>query len=427
MGSNGSAARATGIGSPGNQIIVVGGGIVGMAIGHALLREGRRVVVIDPGLAEQRCSYGNAGSLSSSSVAPLGMPGVVRQVPGWLLDPQAPLYVNAAYWLRVTPWLIRFVLASNRTKVEGISHALSSLLRTTIPLYSQLLQEIGASDLLSRRGQLQLYPSHEYRARDDAVWRLKRERGAEVTYVERGEITDLEPNIGERYACGVFLPEEGLVTNPGRLIEQLAASFASRGGVIATSRVRSFQLESGAVAGVVTDTGITRASAVVVAAGAWSSNLSRQLGDNLPLQTQRGYHVMLPQSGVSVSRPVVAADRKYFVSPMETGLRIAGTVEFDDLNKPPNYDRARTLMRSVTELFPDIDTSAATMWMGNRPCFPDSLPVIDRASRHSNVLYAFGNGHLGLTAAPMMGLVIADMIEGRKPRIDLAPFAVSRF
>lgn len=427
MASTRSAAPVTDIKRPGDPVAVVGGGIVGMAIAHALLREGRRVVVIDPGLAEQRCSYGNAGSLSSSSVAPLGMPGVVRQVPGWLLDPQAPLYVNAAYWLKVAPWLTRFVLASNRTRVERISHALSSLLRTTIPLYSQLLREIGASDLLSQRGQLQLYPSQEYRAKDDAGWRLKRERGAEVRYVGRSEITDLEPNIGERYACGVFLPEEGLVTNPGRLIEKLAASFASLGGVITTSRVRSFQLESGVVTGVVTDTGIIRASAVVVAAGAWSNNLSKQLGDNLPLQTQRGYHVMLPQSGVSVSRPVVAADRKYFVSPMETGLRIAGTVEFDDLNKPPNYDRARTLMRSVTELFPKIDTSSATMWMGNRPCFPDSLPVIDCASRHTNVVYAFGNGHLGLTAAPMMGLVISDIIEGRKPRIDLEPFAMSRF
>jgi len=408
-------------------VVIVGGGIVGMAVAHALLRDHRRVVVIDSGLAQQRCSYGNAGSLSPGSVAPLGMPGVVRQVPGWLTDRQAPLYVSTDYWFKVAPWLTKFVLASGKKQVERISHALKDLLGTSIVLYSQLLREIGASDLVSKHGQLQLYPSHAYRAKDEAVWRLRRERGVAVDYVERDDITAMEPGIGDRYTCGVFLPNEGLVVNPGRLVEVLAASFASFGGQVMTSRVQGFDIQAGVVKGVITDAGIVPASAVVVAAGAWSNKLSRQLGDDLPLQTQRGYHVTLPNSGVRISRPVVAADRKYFVSPMEMGVRVAGTVEFDSLHKPAKYDRARTLMRSVIELFPDIDTSNASMWMGHRPCFPDSLPVIDHASRHANVLYAFGNGHLGLTAAPMMGLLIADLVEGRKPRIDLKPFTMARF
>jgi D-amino-acid dehydrogenase len=294
-------------------------------------------------------------------------------------------------------------------------------------MYSQLLRELGASDLISQRGQLQLYPSHAHRAKDEAVWQLRRDRGVSVEYVERNDISALEPCIGERYTCGIFLPNEGLVANPGRLVEVLTTRFADSGGRVISGRVQGFDIAGGDVRGAVTDAGIVKSGVVVLAAGAWSNNLSRLLGDNLPLQTQRGYHVSLPDPRVQLSRPVVAADRKYFASPMEQGLRIAGTVEFDSLDQPAQYDRARTLMRCVNELFPNIDTSNASMWMGHRPCFPDSLPVIDRSSRHPNVLYAFGNGHLGLTAAPMMGKLIADMIIGRQPGIDLRPFRVARF
>jgi glycine/D-amino acid oxidase-like deaminating enzyme len=410
-----------------DPVVIVGGGIVGINIALALLRERRRVIVVDPGIAEQRCSFGNAGSLSPGSVAPLGMPGVVRQVPKWLTDSQAPLYVSNGYWLKVAPWLTKFVLASGKNKVERISHALKDLLGSSVTLYTELLRDLGAGDLISQRGQLQLYPSHAYREKDNAAWQLRRDRGVTVEYVERDDIAALEPSVGERYACGVFLPNEGLVVNPGRLVEVLTTSFAGLGGEVVAGKVHGFDMEGGTVRGVVTDAGIVKAGTVVLAAGAWSNELSRQLGDNLPLQTQRGYHVSFPNSHVQISRPVVAADRKYFVSPMEQGLRVAGTVEFDGLFEPPKYERARMLMRSVTELFPHIDTSSASMWMGHRPCFPDSLPVIDRARRYSNVLYAFGNGHLGLTAAPMMGSLIADLVIGREPQIDLRPFNTGRF
>lgn len=413
--------------SASRAVIVVGGGIIGLAIAHALLRDGHRTVLVDPGIEELRCSYGNAGSISAGSVAPLGMPGVVRQVPGWLLSAQSPLHVSPGYWPRAIPWLTRFVLASRPDKVERISRALKPLLTDSIQRYRQWLGDLDALDLLSETGQLQLYPSDAYRDRDARVWALRRDRGVALQYVERGEILELEPSIGERYPCGVYLPNEGLIVNPARLVDKLAMRFGELGGKVVKARASRFHVESGRVQGVETDAGRYPAKAVVVAAGAWSNGLSRQLGDNLPLQTQRGYHLTFRHPRIEIGRVVVAVDKKCFISPLEDGLRVAGTVEFDGLAAKPNMARTHALRTAIEALLPGVETSNASAWMGNRPCFPDSMPVIDRATHHANVFYAFGNGHLGLTGAPMTGQLIADLVSGRAPTIDIAPFSARRF
>lgn len=409
------------------RIVVVGGGIIGITVAISLLNDGHEVTVIDPGIAELRCSYGNAGSLSPGSVAPLAMPGVMTQVPGWLLDSRAPLYVSNDYWLRAAPWLAKFVLSSRKDKVEKISHALKELLGTSIELYRELLNEVGAQDLIIQKGQLQLYPSHAAREKDAAVWKLRRDREVKVVEIERGEILDLEPAVGERYVCGIYLPNEGMITNPGRLVDRLTKYFAASGGRVVSSKVTGFLQGPNGVCGVLSPSGPNRADLVVVAAGAWSNELSSQLGDKLPLQTQRGYHAMLTCPSVTINRPVVAADRKYFATPMEQGLRIAGTVEFDSLDREPNYDRARTLLKSVSELLPGVNTQDVSMWMGHRPCLPDSLPVVDRGTSDRNVIYAFGNGHLGLTAAPMMAKLVTSLVRETEAEIDIEAFSVRRF
>lgn len=408
-------------------ITVIGAGIVGLCTALSLLKQGQQVCIIDPGNLADSCSYGNAGSLSSGSVAPLGMPGVFKNLPKWLLDEDAPLHVRREYWLKVFPWLTRFVLSSRPVRVEQISFALKELLSPSVALYQTLLHELGAENLLSQCGQLQLYPSQQYRQADAAVWQLRKRRGVKLEYVERQDIEALEPAIGPRYVCGVFIPDEGMILNPGRLLEALHRQIIQLGGQIIHGKAHGFHLEGDQVDGVITDNGTIATCATVLAAGAWSARLAQQLGDKLPLQTQRGYHVSLPSAGIQLGRPVVATDRKYFVSPMEHELRIAGTVEFDSLDAPAHFERAEILLRQVQELLPDIQTTQPGYWMGHRPCFPDSLPVIDRASHVRNVVYAFGNGHLGLTAGPMMGRQAGKMIVGQKPDIQLQPFGLDRF
>jgi glycine/D-amino acid oxidase-like deaminating enzyme len=419
--------RGSNASSGASNIVVVGGGIAGITCALALQKRGFMVTIVDEGMAERRCSFGNAGSLSPGSVAPLAMPGILGQVPGMLMDRHAPLHVRTNYILQVAPWLWRFVRSASPARVEEISHGLNALLGTSIELYTKLLAEIGGLDLIRRRGQLQLYTDAKSFKKDQAVWALRRARGVAVEDVTADDIRQLEPSISARYKCGVYLPNEGMITDPARLVDRLTEVFLRNGGNVVHAKASSFEISESSARTIVTDQSPVAGDAFVIAAGAWSNELSRTIGDNVPLQTQRGYHVTLQNPGVELNRPVVAADRKYFVTPMDMGLRIAGTVEFDSLESPPNYDRARALIDCVPELLPNLKIHESSMWMGHRPCMPDSLPVIDCSTSISNVYYAFGNGHLGLTGAPMTAELIAALIAGSKPGIDMSPFRVSRF
>jgi glycine/D-amino acid oxidase-like deaminating enzyme len=407
--------------------VVVGGGVAGIMCAVALLKRGLGVTIVDEGIAERRCSYGNAGSLSPGSVAPLAMPGILGQVPGMVLDRNAPLHIRANYILRAAPWLLRFVRESSASRVEEISHGLSSLLGNSIELYTKLLSDVGSMDLLRRRGQLQLYATEKDFKKDQAVWELRRSRGVKVENVGVDDIRQLEPAIGKRYTCGVYLPNEGMITNPAGLVDRLTESFLRNGGHVVNATASGFDIGIAEPRAILTNKGSIAGDSFIIAAGAWSNLLTRQIGDDLPLQTQRGYHLTVTSPNIELNRPVVAADRKYFVTPLDVGLRIAGTVEFDSLESKPNYDRAHALMKNVPELLPGLEVSDSSMWMGHRPCMPDSLPVIDRSTRFRNVYYAFGNGHLGLTGSPMMADLVASLVVGSGPAIDLSPFRVSRF
>lgn len=409
------------------SVVVIGAGVVGMAAANALLNEGFSVTVLDSGPPGEGCSFGNAGALSPGSVAPLAMPGILKQVPGYLADPEGPLYINWAYLPRAAPWLFRFVRASSPDRVQAISNALKALLSPALERYLTLLKEIGGEDLIRRTGQLHLYASDEAFAKDSRVWALRRSQGVAVENVTLPEIRQLEPAVGELYARGVFLPNEGMIANPFRLVQTLAGHFSRRGGTIRRAKVTGFEIGPEGPSAIVTDNGRVSAERIVICAGAWSHRLSAQLGSTVPLQTQRGYHVTLSDPGVSLRRVVAAADTKCFATPMEMGLRLAGTVEIDSLDRSPNYARAKALIRHGKRLLPGLKGDGGTEWMGNRPCLPDSLPVISRSPRFPSVFYGFGHGHLGLSGAAVTGDLLADLVVGRQSRIDLSPYRIDRF
>jgi D-amino-acid dehydrogenase len=411
------------------RVIVIGGGIIGTLSACHLAQAGLGVVLMDADPDGLCCSTGNAGSISAGSVAPLAMPGIWKQVPGMLLDRDGPLTVRADYAWQAAPWLLRFLRSSGRARVERTARALLALNADAVARYRELADRLGAPGLVRATGQLQVYRSAEARDKDANGWRLKRAHGVRVTEVAAGELHELEPAVGPQFTHGVFLPDEGMVSNPGRLLQALRADFAAAGGEFVRARAASVTPFDGRVA-VGTDVGTYEADKAVIAAGAWSHRLARGLGDRLPLQPQRGYHVVLRDPGFALQRPVVFAEAKLFATPMEMGLRMAGTVEFGSLETPPNPRRAAALLRNGLKLFPQLDAGAPedrTEWMGNRPCFPDSLPVIDTARRSRQVVYAFGHGHLGLTQAPATARLVTDLVLDRPPAIDPAPYSARRF
>jgi D-amino-acid dehydrogenase len=226
----------------------------------------------------------------------------------------------------------------------------------------------------------------------------------------------------------VLLPDHGYLTSPYRLVKSLAAQLVADGGRIERTAVRSLHRDGGDAMSVVLDDGRKLAAArVVVAAGAWSSRLLLPLGIRIPLETQRGYQVTIADAGIDPKLPVNVSEAKFYATPMEEGLRVAGTVEFAGLDAPPVYRRARRLLEQVRDLYPRVRVDKFTEWMGHRPCLPDTLPAIGSPRGHPGVLLAFGHGHNGMTSGPVTGRLIADMVAGRQTFIDPTPFSPNRF
>ena len=412
-------------------VVVIGAGAVGIACACYLQRDGRKVLVLDPGGPGEGASFGNAGGLNGSSVVPVAMPGVLPQVPRWLLDPLGPLAIRWRYLPFLLPWLWRFVNAGTPEKVKHQAKALRGLLAPSVDAYRTLLRPAGAEDVLHRIGHLNVYKSRASFDKDGAAMELRRANGVEVLDVSADELHQLEPALSRDYVLGRLISENGHCSNPLRMVQALAEYVARTGGRIERARALGFVTTNGRVDVVRSDAGDRRASHVVIAAGAWSRPLAVSLGDRLPLDTERGYHVTIKDPEVIPRLPAMAAEGKFAVTPMEMGLRVAGTVEFGGLDAPPDWRRARILLRQAQAMYPglsrEISEDRIATWMGFRPSMPDSLPVVGPSSGFANAFYAFGHGHVGLAAAPMTGRLVADLIAGRAPCLDPRPFSAKRF
>jgi D-amino-acid dehydrogenase len=414
--------------SPQKQhVIVVGAGIVGTVCACYLRRHGHTVTLIDQNEPGEMTSFGNTGGISPASVVPIAMPGMLKDVPKWLLDPYGPLYIKWTYLPQCLPWLIKFMRAGSRRRIGDISKALTALNMPTFDAYSPLLKDAGLEHLFHRTGQLFVYRSEASYEKDRLSIDLKRAAGVRVDILGGDEIRQLEPNIAPGFVKAHFIDTHGHCKDPGGLVKGLAAHFVRSGGRFLKEKVTALDPSDGQGAVVRTEQGQHKADAIVLAAGMWSKPFIDQLGYKVPLETHRGYHVTLPNLENGPRRMVLSIDDKVAMTPMIMGLRIAGTVELAGMDAPPNYARARKLLEVGRSIFPNIEVEKGTQWMGHRPCTPDSLPVLGRSPRHENVFFAFGHGHQGLLAASKTGQVIAEAVSGSTPSIDLAPFSIERF
>ncbi|MBS0327937.1 MAG: FAD-dependent oxidoreductase [Proteobacteria bacterium] len=400
------------------QIAVIGAGIVGATIAFELRKRGHAVTLVDRDLPGCGCSFGNSGAISEASVAPLAMPGVLASVPRMLLDRESPLRVPLAYAPRALPWLVRFVASATPSRVETSARELAALHAGAVARHLALAREVGASELVLERGHLYLYADRAALEKDSAAWELRRRYGHAGEVLDRTGILALEPAVHSRYTVAMFLRGHATVRNPLRYVEAIAKAFVSRGGTLRRAEATALARTASGWTVATTEDPL-RTDAVVVAAGAWSRRLLDPQGLALPLETQRGYHVEF-DGAAPVSRSVVLTDRKVFVTPMETGLRVGGTVEIAGLTAPPDWRRADALVAAVRAAFRDLDASPVRRWMGHRPCLPASVPYIGAVPGRSGLYAAVGHGHLGLTDAPataerIAGLVASDLaVPGKR-------------
>jgi D-amino-acid dehydrogenase len=410
---------------------VIGAGMVGVATASFLQRSGHAVFLVEPGNPGEGTSFGNAGCLNKSSVVPMSMPGTIRNVPRWLYDPMGPLVIRWRYLPALAPWLIRFVRAGTPARVQVQARALRGLLEHSVATLTPLLQAAGAADLVQVAGHLFVYRSEEQWRKEGAAWALRRDNGIVWDEFNADELRQLDPNLARDYVKGALVRDNGHVVNPHRLVNTLAEAFCRNGGRIERQRAVGFTFNGTRLTGIRTENGTLSADAAVVAAGIWSKSLAAGLGDVIPLETERGYHVIIRDPEVAPRIPTADADGKFVATPMETGLRFAGTVELAGLSAPPNWERARLLLRQAHRMYPALRESypqdRLSMWMGHRPSTPDSLPVIGRSRRSPDVVYAFGHGHVGMAAAPMTGKVVAEIIGNQTVSVDVTPFSPTRF
>jgi len=414
-----------------DPVVVIGAGIVGLCCAIFLQRDGRKVVLIDPGGPGEGASFGNAGGVNGSSVVPVSMPGTLAKVPHWLLDPTGPLSIRLAYLPRLLPWLYRFVRAGNPERVQAQARALRGLLAPSLEMHRDLAQSVGAGKLIEASGLLMVYRSEASFAADAGPNRLRADNGVVIEGLSQDELRQLEPTISREYVRARLIAENGYCRNPLVLSQSFARALAENGGEIRRERAEDFEFAEGRVTAVLTSIGRVPVGAVVVAAGAHSKRLAARLGERVPLDTERGYHAMIARPEVAPRRPIMDVERKFVATPMEQGLRMAGTVEFAGLKAPPDWRRARVLLDQGRSMFPglprEMSEERVSLWMGFRPSMPDSLPVIGPARRFANAFLAFGHGHVGLIGAPMTGRIVTDLVAGRPAPIDVTPFSPARF
>ena len=409
------------------HVAVVGAGIVGVCAALYLQRDGNRVTLIDRQAPGEGASKGNAAVIAAGCCVPVATPGILRRVPGMLMDPLGPLAIRWRYLPKLAPWLWQFVRASSPRRVEEISIALRPLLVQAVESYVPLLKNAGIEDMLRRTGWLDVYESEEKYAAAQGDLELQRRRGVQMQVLPPEEIRQFEPSLAPIYKHAIYFPENAYVTNNYRLVQALAESFVRDGGTLLKDDVRDIEIGPHGPTHLVTDKMRHAVDVVVIACGAWSKTLAQRLGHRPLLETERGYHVMFPNAGVVPRLPIYSGDYRFAVTPLEHGLRFAGTVELGGLEAPPNYARAQVLVERGRRMFPQLNEAGRTEWMGFRPSMPDSVPVISSSDKHRNAVFAFGHGHIGLTLGAVTGRLVAALVAGRDTGLDMRAYRIDRF
>lgn len=407
------------------EVIVVGGGVIGLSTALLLRGAGREVILIDRNEPGTGASFGNAGVLATYACVPLGTPGVLKALPQLLFNPSSPLSISLSALPQLLPWLLRFARASLQGRARKNAAELARLLGNSLRSHTQLIEEAGAQSLLRHEGVL-----HVFRRKQDfdaIAWDigLRRELGIRQTVLDCEDIRTLEPALPPNYMHGILFPDAVHLTDPFELMRMLARAFVAKGGSIVRGDITKLQHSDRDVHLSGNSTSL-RAKTTVIACGAWSAALARQVGDRIPLETERGYHIEFPTDTPLLTRPVCPIEHGFYLTPMKGRLRAAGTVELSDLNRPVNPHRLQLIERATRSLFPNLG-AAQSSWLGFRPSLPDSLPVIGRSRRARNVIYAFGHGHLGVTLAAETARLVSDLVTGDDDASSAAGWSPARF
>ncbi|MEC5293405.1 MULTISPECIES: NAD(P)/FAD-dependent oxidoreductase [unclassified Aurantimonas] len=405
--------------------IVLGAGVVGTSTALYLQRSGHHVTIVDPLPPAGGTSFGNAGLISADTAVPIALPGMLRKVPGWLTNPLGPLAVKPAYLPRALPWLLRWIEASRMSRVIEISDAMRVLHRDSFTCWRELLGDENYYDLIRSSGQVRIWEGEGAGSAIEAT--LCERHGIRAEPLGADDLRQIFPGIARDLSRGLLMPGNGYTVSPQRLVRTLGKLFVEGGGEIIAERALKIVPRNGAGYMVMTNLANRSAQRIVVATGAWSRELLDPLGIYVPLESERGYHAMMPSPNMDLRMPLSVKSRGFGLTPMEDGIRAAGTIEIGGLQEPPNEKRALALIEHARRIFPDLKSGEPRLWMGHRPSTPDSLPILGEATGWPDLYLALGHGHFGMTGGPPSARLVARLINREAPGVDVTRYSADRF
>ena len=407
------------------SVIVIGSGITGVSCAEELRRSGAKVTLIDRVEAGDpaQTSFGNAGILAREGIMPIANPSMLKMIPQILLSPSSPIYLKWSYLAKFSPWAVKFIMNGTKPKALPIILALNELLYDTVENHIQLSKNTDAARFIEKGDMTLLYRNRKQFSSDKFANRARIDLGITWEELSRDKLLDRDPHISKLYQFGLAYKNHGWITNPAAYVSSLAKHFQKNGGKILISEVTKINGNNVELK----DGNILKAKNIVLATGAWSKNLATQLGHNIPLQAERGYHLSLKNASHMPPNTYLITDKKFGLTPMDGFLRCAGQSEFAPLEMPPNPKAIRNLRKFLFRFYPKLEYESETIWQGTRPTLPDSLPLIGRSSKNTSVIFAFGGQHLGLTMGPKVGKMVRDIIFERQSNINMKPYSSDRF
>ena len=407
--------------------IVVGAGMVGLCCAYALHVRGVKVTIVDRDPAGDKTSYGNAGALAISECVPHSLPGQIWSIPKWLIDPMGPLSIRPAHIPQLIPWLLAYLGHSRKRNVAHIAKALHTINSRVSADYDPMLQAIGYADKVRDKGCIRVYDDYTSFKLSAQEWDIRKQYGQHYELLGENDLRAMEPAIGKAKTFGVFQPQWRIMDDPKALVGSLREWLVNQGVALVAANVDALVTQDERVTGVKTPTGKYLADITVVAAGAWSKQLAKQVGETCLLESERGYNTTLPYPNIALSHELLFAEQMFAVSPLSVGVRVGGASEFAGLTAAPNFKRSDNLLALAKRYLPELNTENGEQWMGHRPSTPDSLPVLGPSVKWQGLCYAFGHSHLGMTQAASSGQMLAEVLLEPEKGTDLTAYSIGRF
>ena len=406
------------------KIGIIGAGIQGVCNALFLQKKGYEVTIFDKYEPGSSASYGNAGHFSPYASVPLNRPDVLSDVPSMLLSTRGPLALKWNYVYKMLPWFYSFVKNCRENKMMHTAKYMHQILDLSLPAFDELFEEINLDGLIEHKGIMYVWTNKSQKSRDLEI-NLRNNLGVKQRLLSPKEIHDLEPNLKPFYDGGVIYDYARHARNPKKILIKLFENFTLKGGKFLKLNIEKLDFDEEKPV-IRSETQRFIFDKLVIACGAFSKIFTDKLHENIPLETERGYHVHFKGYENLISRPIVYADKGFGMTPMEQGLRVVGTVEFGGLENPLSKSRISNLVLNAREMLDGLPEHNDE-WLGFRPTLPDFLPIIGPSKNFKNVFYSFGHHHLGWTLGAISGKIISSMISDENTNLDLEPYSSLRF